>query len=205
MGALASVEDDGFSAESNCPPWTLKELVVHTWQTILLPPAFRTAEGGQPKAAADWYRRSERETPEYRRRNVDQGRAAAAAFATGAEAVRAFSASAVEFERRMAQEDPGRLIATPNVSPIAIQDYVVTRVVSVAVHGLDIAISVGRPPFTTRAALEVTCDVLEALLGTGRAALGWSAQELMAWGTGRASPPADRAPSHVVDRLPLIA
>lgn len=197
--------DAAFSAESNCPPWTLKELVVHTWQTILLPRAFRTAGDGQPKTAADWYRRSERETPEYRTRNVDQARAAAAAFTTGAEALTALVAAAGQFEDRIAHENLRGLIATPSVSPIALHDYVVTRVVSVAVHGLDIAISIGAEPFTTRAALDLTCGVLEELLRTSRAKLGWTEHELLAWGTGRTTPAADRAPSQIVDRLPLIS
>ena len=200
-----SGSDTAFALESNCPPWTLKELVVHTWQTILLPPAFRTAGDGPPKTAADWYRRTERETPEYRARNVEQARAAATAFPTGAEAAGALVSAAVDFEQRMSREDLERHIATPNVSPIALHDYVVTRVVSVAVHGLDIAISLGTEAFTTTAALEVTCGVLEELLGVSRSTLGWSAHELMAWGTGRAVPDATRTPSVILEHLPLIS
>lgn len=204
-GALRSIDDDAFSVPSNCPPWTLKELVVHTWQTILLPREFMLAPVGPPKTAADWYRRGERETIEYRNRNVDQARAAASAFATGPEAVAALVTSARQFEERMHQEDLQATIATPGVAPIALRDYVATRVVSVAVHGLDVAISTATEPFTTDAALGITCDVLEDLLGRSCTDLGWTEYELLAWGTGRSAPDGDRTPQHIINRLPLLS
>lgn len=208
--AIASALNDidgktAFSAETNCPPWTLKELVVHTWQTILLPRVFTPAIDGRPKTAADWYRRAERETPEYRSRNVDQARKAAAAFTTGGEAVAALLASARQFEERISVENLDAIITTPRVSPIVLREYVVTRVISVAVHGLDVAISTGTDPFTTEAGLELTCEVLEELLGTSRIELGWAARELFAWGTGRTTPASDRVTEQIAERLPLIS
>jgi hypothetical protein len=205
--AVQDLDEAAFAVESNCPPWTLKELIVHTWQTLLLPRAFRApaVEGGAVRTAADWYRRSERETPEYRSRNVDQARAAAAAFASGADAVRALVAAGREFEARIGGEDLDRVIGTPNVPAISLEGYVVTRVVSASVHGLDVALTIGRDPFTTAGGVEITCRVLDELLGMTRSALGWTDQELFAWGTGRAAPPAERVPASVAGRLPLIA
>jgi len=65
-------------------------------------------------------------------------------------------------------------------------DWVVTRVVSVAAHGLDVALTVDLRPWTRRSALDVMRPVLVSLLGAEPPAqLGWDAQTLLEVGTGR--------------------
>jgi hypothetical protein len=58
---------------TNCPPWDLGELVVHMADSIRLTRRFVDAEArAVVTSAADYYRRVERDTEEYRRKNVDR-------------------------------------------------------------------------------------------------------------------------------------
>ena len=202
--ALADVEEGAFARPTNCPPWSLKELVVHVWQTLQLPSSFRTSTA-TPASAADWYRRSERETADYRARNVDRARAAAEAYSDGAASVLALVAAGHEIRRRLETAGGDSVITHPAVGAITLNDFVVTRVISVAVHGVDIAISTGVAPFITADALEVTCAVLEQLLGVSAVELGWTKLELVLWGTGRERLPEDRDPVGIRQLLPAIS
>ena len=202
--SLAGLDEAAFAVVTNCPPWTLKDLLVHIWQTLQLPRAFTPA--AEPMAAAaDWYRRSERETPEYRERNADRARDAAAIFSSGADAVTALVDAGERLEARIADADLGAAIVTPGLPSISLGGYIVTRVISVAVHGIDVAISRGAPTFTTPAASDLTAGIVEELLGVDRASLGWSPEQTILWGTGRGPAPEGRVPDDVRRRLPVIS
>ena len=67
---------------------------------------------------------------------------------------------------RLSRLDPGRPIQVQGRRPMTLADWVTTRVMSVAAHGLDVALTLGLPPWTTRSALDVTRPVLISLLGT---------------------------------------
>ena len=77
--ALAPIE---FSSPTNCPPWTLHELVVHIADSIETPEAEigRAPPSAHRDSAADYYRRPERATDAYRTRNVEHVRHRAAAM-----------------------------------------------------------------------------------------------------------------------------
>ena len=67
-----------------------------------------------------------------------------------------------------------------------LEDYAATRVMSLAAHGLDVAISLRRTPWTSTSALTSARETLVALLGQEPpAALGWNDQQLLLTGTGR--------------------
>jgi len=58
---LLDLDAEQFQRPTNCPPWDLKELVVHTAASIALPGDYRSAEPGAPlRSAADYYRLHER-------------------------------------------------------------------------------------------------------------------------------------------------
>jgi hypothetical protein len=87
-------------------------------------------------------------------------------------------------------------------------DWVVTRVMSVPAHGLDVALTLGSEPWTTRPALDVTRPVLISLLGAQPPAqLGWDDRTVLAAGTGRrALTSRERAVLGALqDRFPLLS
>ena len=65
-------------------------------------------------------------------------------------------------------------------------DYLVTRVIAIAAHGVDVAITLERDRWTTSAALDATKPALLSLLGEAPpASLHWTDQDLLEAGTGR--------------------
>ncbi|KDN88094.1 hypothetical protein KCH_01710 [Kitasatospora cheerisanensis KCTC 2395] len=89
---------------------------------------------------------------------------------------------------RFEAEGEGRVVRTRHGDPMLLTEFMVTRVVELAVHGLDLADALGRPAWLT----EEASDVLEALLLKGadgpsvRSALGWDRATFLRKATGRA-------------------
>jgi uncharacterized protein (TIGR03083 family) len=173
----------GLDQPSTCPPWTVRELACHVRIAIARVPRMLTEPPppGPPIPARAYYT-AERFTGADRvaAARLDAAswpseRALAGAFA---DAVRATVAAA----RR---HDPTRSVRTRWGDAMTLADYLTTRVVEVTVHGLDIAASLRRPPWTSPDA----ADHVAALLtgnGAGLAAFGWPPVTLIAKATGRA-------------------
>jgi uncharacterized protein (TIGR03083 family) len=177
-----------FDRPTNCPPWNLAELVVHIGMSISTdsddPPA--AAPDAVPLTAADYYRRPERDTPQYRQGNVDSTRRVAASILPTTPAAQWFDEVSAAAVATLGRHDLGRVVQVPRRGPMRLSDWVSTRVLSVAAHGLDVAITLDRPPWTTPLALATVRPVLVSLLGTEPpAALGWDDRTLLAAGTGR--------------------
>jgi uncharacterized protein (TIGR03083 family) len=183
----ASPED--FNRLTNCPPWNLGELVVHIAMSIHL-----GADDDLPAAtpglgvlsAADYYRRPERHTAAYRQANIDRTRQEASGLLATTSPAPWFDEVYQDTVTRLRRLDLSRLVQIPSCGPMKLADWVVTRVISVAAHGLDVALTLGIKPWTCRPALDVTRPVLVSLLGTGPPAqLAWDDRTLLAAGTGR--------------------
>jgi hypothetical protein len=83
-------------------------------------------------------------------------------------------------------QDPERPVLVPAVGAMPLGDWTVTRVISVAAHGVDVALTLGRAPWTTSPALAVMRGVFLSLLEAGLPpALGWDDQTLLECATGR--------------------
>ena len=208
---LRQVDPEDFGRSTNCPPWNLDELVVHIAMSIHLGdddevPAASPLSGVM--TAADYYRRPERDTSAYRQSNVERTTDAAGDVLASTTAARWFDEVSRDTVLRLSRLDLGRLVQIPSCGPMKLADWVTTRVMSVAAHGLDVALTLGLEPWTTRTALDVTCPVLIALLGTEPPAqLDWDDRTLLAAGTGRrALTPAERAVlGPLQSRFPLLS
>ena len=186
---LRQVDPGDFVRPTNCPPWNLNELVVHIAMSIHLGDddelAAATPLSGV-MTTADYYRRPERDTSYYRQSNVDRTKEAAGDILARISAARWFDEVSRDTVLRLSRLDLGRLVQIPGCGPMKLADWVSTRVMSVAAHGLDVALTLGLEPWTTRSALDVTSPVLISLLGTKPPAqLGWDDRTLLAAGTGR--------------------
>jgi len=190
LSAVLRQADPGeFTRPTNCPPWNLNELVVHIAMSIHLGDRDELAAarpGSTVLTTADYYRRPERDTPQYRQRNVEQTRQTAGTILTTTSAARWFDEISGDTLTRLGRQDLGRVVQIPRCGPMMLADWVVTRVISVAAHGLDVAITLGLPPWTSEPALHATRPVLVSLLGTRPPArLGWDDLTLLQVGTGR--------------------
>jgi uncharacterized protein (TIGR03083 family) len=214
-GALSTVlrqlRSEEFDQPTNCPPWSLAELVVHIAMSIRFDDADLPAAAPLDAplwTAADYYRRPERDTQPYRQGNVDSTQRVAGPILATTSAAQWFDQVCAATEATLSRRDLGQTVQVSGIGPMVLADYVTTRVMSVAAHGLDVALTLGRPGWTTRAALDEVRPVLVSLLGEPPpAALGWDDQTLLAVGTGRrALTDAERTilgPAQ--DRFPLLS
>jgi uncharacterized protein (TIGR03083 family) len=204
---LARVPDAAFSRVSPCPPWTAGELVRHV-ATGAGRVCGMLAEPEPPAAglvsAAGYYQADRRFSAAT---NADRI-AAAQRDAAG----RAPAELRADFDRawRAAAADagaaaPGRRVRTRHGDTMLLTDFMRTRVLELAVHGLDLAAGSGQPPWLTgRAAGVVEELILPGGDGDGgdgdggdggdgggggaaglRRQLGWDRVTLIAKATGR--------------------
>jgi uncharacterized protein (TIGR03083 family) len=198
VAALDKLTDTDYHLVTNCPPWDLRELVVHicfsacTWPQQFPAPSSDAVE----ISAADYYRRAERDESDYRTGNVDRTQRVAARFATGRDALAALAAAWSSTRERLDEVAPDTRIAGPNgvsvagriatTTAIRLDSYMITRLIALAAHAVDVALTLRRDPWTTATAAERVAETLTELLGSAPpASLGWSAKDLLLVGTGR--------------------
>jgi uncharacterized protein (TIGR03083 family) len=199
LGAILRRLDDGhLDLRTPCPPWTVRELLAHVRAGVgrlagmLAAPAPARAE-----VDAAGYFGAAKFVPAVDGARIDTARREACEL-TDAPAV------AAEFERAwratsdaVAGQPPGRVVRTRHGDAMTMDDFLVTRVVEVGVHGLDLAVALDREPWLTPAA----AAVIVGLLTGGRAVpeeLGWDGLTLVLKATGRA--PLTTGERAVVDR-----
>lgn len=185
---LQSLGESDYERPTNCPPWNLKQLVAHVLGStcIDVEKLPRPSAGSPVVRSADYYRRAERSEEAYRSGNVDRWLAVAARFSSGREVTETFAGL---WPKTIAQTrvcDPGLLVAMSWGPAMSLEDYLITRVIGLAAHGVDVAITLGRDAWTTAAALEVSRPTLVDLLGAEPPSeLRWTDQDLLEVGTGR--------------------
>jgi uncharacterized protein (TIGR03083 family) len=207
--ALDGVTATDWQRTTNCPPWDVKELAAHVYGSTMVDPSRLSPPDGAPVVeAADYYRRAVRATTEYRRDNVEHWQRFASRFGSPEDVVEACVRDWPPMIERLRTEDPQRLIGMRWGVAMTLDDYLVSRVIGVAAHGVDVAITLGLPRRTTPEALRVARPALVSLLGEEpRSELAWSDQDLLETGTGRrALTDRERAIlAAAVSRFPLLS
>lgn len=207
---LLSLNESEYERPTNCPPWNLKELATHALGSTCFEVAkLRVAARDAPIVeAADYYRRAERDEPSYRDGNVERWRAVAKRFSNGRDVAETFADAWPRTVADARSEDPSRLVGLDWGAAMRLADYAVTRVIGVAAHGVDVAITLGRERWTTDEALKTIRPALVSLLGREPpASLGWTDQDLLEAGTGRRALSATETDTlgPLVERFPLLS
>ncbi|MBG6106043.1 uncharacterized protein (TIGR03083 family) [Micromonospora vinacea] len=185
-GVLAELVDADLDRPTECPPWTVRDLIGH----------IRTGAGRLTDMLA---------APAPARAEVDAaGYFGAAKFTVEVDADRIAggqrdaprvdrTALATEFDRAwrateaaVAAAPPDRVVRTRHGDAMRLSEFLRTRVVEVGVHGLDLASALGRPPWLTPAAAVVIADLLTGGRKTP-AGLRWDRLTLIHKTTGRAT------------------
>jgi uncharacterized protein (TIGR03083 family) len=185
---LRELQPEDLMRATNCPPWNLQELVVHTGASIIVTDmAFTPADpGADTVSAAGYYRRPQRATTAYRQRNVDSTQTLARSVLVDVSAAQWFDDVFRQTLTVLDRHDLDQAVLIPRVGAMRLTDWVATRVMSLAAHGVDVAITLGRTPWTTSPALRVSCRVLADLLGgPPPERLLWDEQSTLIVGTGR--------------------
>ncbi len=173
-----------FTRVTNCPPWTLSELVVHMAGSIRLGEFVDALPDAGLKAVADYYRRPERDSIEYRSDNVRQTQEAAGRLLATRAATDCFLEVFGATCERLAGMDLQRSVMINGVGPMSLGDWLTTRVIALAAHGLDVAITLNRPAWTTAEAHRIMRPVFAALLAADPPSI-WDDHRLLSAATGR--------------------
>lgn len=190
---------------TRCAPWDVAALSVHTVGS--LNQVLVALDGSPPEisdglvSAAGYYVPEVRFSPEVNTARVDSAMGRAARRADAAEPGRVLRETWRALAERLVGEPVGRTMVTRHGDPMFLTDFLVTRVVELVLHGVDMADALGREPWTSPAALGVVREVLfegvdpaelERLL-PGRAGAAGGPLAAVRAVTGRAGSEADRA------------
>ncbi|MDR7276033.1 maleylpyruvate isomerase N-terminal domain-containing protein [Catenuloplanes atrovinosus] len=181
--AMSAVPAQSWNLPSPCPPWTVAGLFGHVIVTVGRVPAM--IDGAAPSAAtvdaAGYYRPDARFSPATNAARIAAGGDRAAL--PGPSLVTEFATTSGYVEELCRREPPGRLVRTRHGDAMLLTDFLLTRVVEVAVHGLDLAAALDRRPWLTTEA----ADALRTLLlGDAAVPLGWDHLTFIRKATGRA-------------------
>jgi hypothetical protein len=134
--------------------------------------------------AAGYYRPDDRFSPGANATRIDT--AAQEAQAGGPAVAARFHTTWRTAADRCAAQPASRRVTTRHGDPMTLDDFLTTRVVELAVHGIDLADALDRPRWTTpEAAAHTTALLLGPGAGTALADLGMDAVAFIAKATGR--------------------
>ncbi|MFI2714249.1 maleylpyruvate isomerase N-terminal domain-containing protein [Micromonospora sp. NPDC018662] len=182
---LHGLDEAALDRPTPCPPWRVRDLLAHV-RTGAGRLAGMLAEPAPPRAevTAPDYFGAAKFAPAVDRERIDGARAAARELPGASDVAREFGRAWRATDAAVAAEPPGRVVRTRHGDAMALTEFLRTRVVEVAVHGLDLADALDRPPWTAPTAAAVALDVLTA----GRPLpdrLGGDARTVLRKATGR--------------------
>jgi uncharacterized protein (TIGR03083 family) len=196
--SLASVAvgwpDEHWDLPTRCPPWTVRDLLAHVRVGVARLPGMLAAS---PPAAAQvsarqYYRPDERFSAATNEDRISTARELAAAWPDGRALAADYAITWQQVYRSCAAEPADRVVRTRHGDAMLLSEFMVTRVVEVAVHGLDLAAALDRAPWLTEEAGSVVEELIadrdESLAGQVHStsqALGWEQAAFIEKATGR--------------------
>ena len=183
--ALRDLPEAAFAGPTRLPLWSVKELVAHMWRDVDRIRAY-LAEPEPAEVQADGVTYWRAYDPAIGSAGVaDRAKEVAAAFATGGALVDSFEANRVEVLAEARDTPAERLVVTFGPA-MRFDEYLRTRVLEMAVHGLDLADALDVRPWLTSGGARVTRDVLIGLLGEAPAIVRrWDDRTFIDTATGR--------------------
>ena len=183
--ALASLTDAAWSRPTRCSPWDVRDLLAHVHVAVARVPGMLVAEPPDRAevSAVDYYRPDARFSDATNAARIATAQAEAAAR-PGPQVLAGFTEMWQRVAALCRQEPPNRLVRTRHGDAMLLGDFLTTRVVEMAVHGLDLADALAVPAWLTEQAARV---LQELLLGPARTAP--DPEHFLRAATGRADDP----------------
>jgi uncharacterized protein (TIGR03083 family) len=162
--AVAGEPAPAFARPSPCPPWTVGDLLYHVRTGVarishMLAEPEPAAGAGGLVSAAGYFSPDHRFSPATNADRVTSAQHGAAGLP--AEDLAAdFEAAWQESWAAVEAAPPGRVVRTRHGDLMLLNDFLVTRVLELAVHGLDLAAGLGRAPWLTPEAASVVAGLV---------------------------------------------
>lgn len=158
---LSGLDDQMLELPTDCPPWTVRELMSHV-ETGAGRLVDMLAEPAPPRAEVDaaGYFGPAKFTQDVDSARIDSARAQADRTVGAADLAARFDRTWRATHDAVRAQPPGRTVRTRHGDAMTVEDFLTTRVVEVGVHGIDLALALGRTPWLTGPAAEVIVDLL---------------------------------------------
>jgi uncharacterized protein (TIGR03083 family) len=187
---VAALDDAAFARPTRCDPWTVADLVFHVAMAMRRLPGMLAAPappGAALVSAAGYYRPDQRFSAATNADRIESARRGAASLAGAAARAGDVREARQQAWAALRDAPPGRVVRTRHGDLMLLAEFLRTRVLELAVHGLDLAAALDREPWMTAAAAGVTGDLLlpAAAAAALRAGTGWDQVTLIAALTGR--------------------
>jgi len=187
---VAAADDAALARPSPCFPWTVAELVHHVRMTMGRLTGMLAAPevaGSRLVPAAAYYRADQRFSAATNADRIHSARCGAATLPDAAARARDFDEARQQAWALLQAAPPGRVVQTRHGDRMLLTEFLRTRVLELAVHGLDLAAALECQPWMTAPAAQVTEDLLlpSAAAARLRAETGWDQVTLIAKLTGR--------------------
>ena len=184
---MAVVRPAQWSRPTGCPPWTVAELLGHVVTVLAWIPDMLAAPAPERAEidAAGYYRADDRFSDAGNAARVELARDRAARAGGGPALAASFHRTWRHVLTVCERERADRVVRTRHGDPMLLGDFLLTRVVEVGVHGLDLAAALGRRPWLTPEAAGALSGLL---LSDGIAALerlGWDPVTFVRKASGR--------------------
>jgi len=213
IGDLSVTEWD---QPTRCEPWSVRELVAHVsiavarvTQMLAAPPSPPTTSpvttpatmpAMPPVSALGYYRPDHRFSAEANSTRVQVAGEHAARLQTEPALAEDFEATWQHVAASCAAEPEGRLVRTRHGDVMYLSQFLATRVIEVAVHGIDVADAVRRPAWVTTPAHDLVRGLLFGRAGASALdRFGWDRAGFLRRATGRQ--PLDAAEADLVAQL----
>jgi uncharacterized protein (TIGR03083 family) len=199
--------EERFAQPTRLPAWNVKELVGHMYRDI---DRINTAltQDAPPMADTDSVTYWTRYDPAVDGPDIaDRAKEVAAAHDSGQALASAWDELWRRALGRAETTDRGRIVVTWGPA-LTFDEFLRTRVLEITVHRMDLNDALELPPDPTEAGLEITEEILLALLGQAMPeSVGWDGATFVEKGTGRSDlTDAERATlGDLADGFPLLA
>jgi uncharacterized protein (TIGR03083 family) len=191
LAVASGLSEADLGRASPCEPWTVGELLCHVLiGASRIGPALAAPQpSGAPLVrTAEYYRPDARFSAETNSDRIETAMTLASRLAGPGAIAAELGVRCRESAALLAAARAGQTVVTRHGDRMLVSDFARTRVVELAVHGLDLARGLGRPPWLTTEAADVLDDLLLPA-GCGsqlRRELGCDRAGLIARLTGRA-------------------
>ena len=184
---MAVVRPAEWARPTGCPPWTVADLLGHIVTVLAWIPDMLAAPAPQRAEidAVGYYRADDRFSDAGNAARVELARDRAARAGDGPALAASFHRTWRHVLSACEQQPPGRVVRTRHGDAMLLSDFLLTRVMEVGVHGLDLAAALGRSPWLTPEAAGALSGLL---LSDGIAALerlGWDPVTFVRKASGR--------------------
>lgn len=144
--AVAGLSEAEWDLPTRCTPWTVRDLLGHVCVVIdWLPAMLDAPEPGEAEiSAVEYYRPDDRFSPRTNGKRIALAQDRAAGPVDGGAFAEDFAATWRRVDRLCRAQPGGRTVRTRHGDAMLLSEFVLTRVVEVAVHGLDLADALGR-------------------------------------------------------------